>query len=225
MNQLERFNRSVHARRADSRDHTVRFRSATSPASAAAMLWPQTRLDMSPVRHRPVRAVAVAANARSGQRRKTPARTGPDVCYGASHDPRGRGRSNRLATAPRITRRARCASASFPSDTPTEFRVHSAIPGTVLVDGARCAIVGRIAMNMSFIDLTNAPKVDSGSRVTLIGRDGENEITADDWGEWDETINYEIVIAAAVVSTRTVDAALRIARNTTQRAIRRISRS
>jgi alanine racemase len=29
--------------------------------------------------------------------------------------------------------------------------------------------------------------------VTLIGRDGESVVSADDWATWCDTINYEIV--------------------------------
>jgi alanine racemase len=48
-------------------------------------------------------------------------------------------------------------------------------------------------MNMTEIDLTLAPKAHVGSTVTLIGRDGDATITADDWATWADTINYEIV--------------------------------
>jgi alanine racemase len=65
--------------------------------------------------------------------------------------------------------------------------------GAFCVDGALCPIVGRVAMNLTQIDLTNAPNAHAGSAVTLIGRDGEAAVTADDWAQWAETINYEIV--------------------------------
>jgi alanine racemase len=65
--------------------------------------------------------------------------------------------------------------------------------GAFLVDGTRCPIVGRVAMNLTEIDLTNAPEARVGSRVTLLGRDGNDAVTADDWAYWAETINYEIV--------------------------------
>ena len=65
--------------------------------------------------------------------------------------------------------------------------------GAFAVDGARCAILGRVAMNMTEIDLTAAPYAKPGSLVTLIGRDGDATIGADDWAVWADTINYEIV--------------------------------
>ena len=65
--------------------------------------------------------------------------------------------------------------------------------GAFVVDGALCPIVGRVAMNMTEIDLSAAPNARVGSVVTMIGRDGDATVTADDWAAWSETINYEIV--------------------------------
>jgi alanine racemase len=65
--------------------------------------------------------------------------------------------------------------------------------GAFIVDGTLCPIVGRVAMNMTEIDLTRAPKARVGSNVILIGRDGDAVVSADDWATWAETINYEIV--------------------------------
>ncbi|MDQ2872701.1 MAG: alanine racemase [Candidatus Eremiobacteraeota bacterium] len=65
--------------------------------------------------------------------------------------------------------------------------------GAFAVDGARCPIVGRVCMNVTMLDLTAAPGARPGTRVTLLGRDGDCSIAADDWATWAETINYEIV--------------------------------
>ena len=48
-------------------------------------------------------------------------------------------------------------------------------------------------MNMTQIDLSNASGAHVGSAVTLIGRDDETAVGADDWATWSDTINYEIV--------------------------------
>jgi alanine racemase len=74
--------------------------------------------------------------------------------------------------------------------------------GAVIVDGERAPIIGRVAMNMLFVDLTHAPKARAGTKVTLIGRDGATEITADDWAAWSDTINYEIVTRLPSTLTR-----------------------
>jgi alanine racemase len=63
----------------------------------------------------------------------------------------------------------------------------------VLVHGRRCPIVGRICMNMAMIDLDNSPQAAVGDMVTLIGRDGKEEVNAEQVGQWADTINYEIV--------------------------------
>jgi alanine racemase len=48
-------------------------------------------------------------------------------------------------------------------------------------------------MNMTMVDLAAAPDAKPGGEVTLIGTQGEAAVTADEWGEWAETINYEVV--------------------------------
>jgi alanine racemase len=65
--------------------------------------------------------------------------------------------------------------------------------GSVLIDGTRCAIIGRVAMNMFFVDLSHVPSAHVSSRVTLIGSQNSQEITVDDWAGWADSINYEVV--------------------------------
>jgi alanine racemase len=65
--------------------------------------------------------------------------------------------------------------------------------GAVLVAGQRAPIVGRVCMNVTMVDVTAIPGALPGSPVTLIGRDGEATLTAEDWGAWADTIDYEIV--------------------------------
>jgi alanine racemase len=47
-------------------------------------------------------------------------------------------------------------------------------------------------MNMTLVDLGGAPSANPGEAVSLIGGDGAG-VTADDWAQWADTINYEIV--------------------------------
>ena len=65
--------------------------------------------------------------------------------------------------------------------------------GTALVGGRRVPFVGRICMNMSFVDVTDVPNVRTGARVTLVGRDGNERIGANDLAEAAGTIGYEIL--------------------------------
>lgn len=64
----------------------------------------------------------------------------------------------------------------------------------VLVRGVRCPQVGRITMDMSLVDVTELRgKVELGDEVVIIGRQGNDEITADELARKLGTINYEIV--------------------------------
>jgi alanine racemase len=63
----------------------------------------------------------------------------------------------------------------------------------VLVAGRRCRIVGRVCMNMAFVDCTDVPEAVAGSRVTLVGTDGAAAIGADDLAAAIGTIAYEVV--------------------------------
>jgi alanine racemase len=65
--------------------------------------------------------------------------------------------------------------------------------GEVLVAGRRAPIVGRICMNMTFIDVTGIPEATPGAAVTLIGTDGHERSDANDLGAAAGTIGYEIV--------------------------------
>ena len=65
-----------------------------------------------------------------------------------------------------------------------------------LVGGVRCPQVGRITMDMSVIDVTALRgQVELGDEVVIIGRQGNEEITADELAGKLGTINYEIVTA------------------------------
>jgi alanine racemase len=48
-------------------------------------------------------------------------------------------------------------------------------------------------MNMTMIDLGASSPARPGDEVTLLGMQGDARVGADDWGEWAQTINYEIV--------------------------------
>jgi alanine racemase len=64
--------------------------------------------------------------------------------------------------------------------------------GRVIVGGAFAPVVGRVSMDLTLIDVTEVPGVSLDDQVTLLGRDGELSITAEDLGELAGTISYEI---------------------------------
>lgn len=64
--------------------------------------------------------------------------------------------------------------------------------GEVLINGKRCKIVGNVCMDQFMADITGV-KVKPGDEAVLIGRMGDEEITADDIADICHTIGYEIV--------------------------------
>ena len=64
--------------------------------------------------------------------------------------------------------------------------------GQVLVRGVRCPILGRVCMDQFMIDVTKVPEAKVGDTVTIFGRDGDDEITADDVADLIGTIGYEV---------------------------------
>ena len=63
----------------------------------------------------------------------------------------------------------------------------------VLLHGRRAPVVGRISMNLTLIDVTDLEGVRMGDEAVLLGRQGSEEITADEVAGWMETINYEVL--------------------------------
>lgn len=62
----------------------------------------------------------------------------------------------------------------------------------VLIGGRRVPVVGRICMNLCMADITGMNEVRPGDEVVLLGRQGVEEITADELAGWQETISYEV---------------------------------
>jgi alanine racemase len=68
----------------------------------------------------------------------------------------------------------------------------------LLVGGVRCPLVGRITMDQSLVDVTSLRgKVEAGDEVVIIGRQGNEEVTADELADRLGTINYEVVSSIA----------------------------
>lgn len=161
-------------------------------ASAAAMLWPQTRLDL-------VRSgIALYGLWPSPETRafmnghnldltpalawKTELVAVREVAAGSSV---GYGRTYTAAKPMRI--------GVLPIGYAEGIPRLASNKGAVLVDGMRCPIVGRVCMDMTMVDVSAVRNPRPGIPVTLIGRDGVLALTADDWASWAQTINYEIV--------------------------------
>jgi alanine racemase len=63
--------------------------------------------------------------------------------------------------------------------------------GEVLVRGRRAPMVGRISMDLTLLDVTRVPGVSIGDEVVLIGRSGEEQISAWDLARNSDTVVYE----------------------------------
>ncbi len=63
----------------------------------------------------------------------------------------------------------------------------------VLLHGKRAMLLGRISMNMTCVDLSLIQEAKIGDEVTLIGKNGKEEISVDSLAGKTNSINYEIV--------------------------------
>ena len=63
----------------------------------------------------------------------------------------------------------------------------------VLVHGKRAAVIGRVCMNLTMVDVTDIPQTALEDEVVLLGASGEERISAETMATWAGTINYEIV--------------------------------
>lgn len=65
--------------------------------------------------------------------------------------------------------------------------------GSVLINGEKCSIRGRICMNLSMIELPLNSNARAGDIVVIIGSQGNKSITIDNIASLTNTINYEVV--------------------------------
>ncbi len=63
----------------------------------------------------------------------------------------------------------------------------------VLVRGQRVPQIGTVTMDQLMVDVSKVPDVQEGEVVTLLGRDGDHSISADDWAKTLGTISWEIL--------------------------------
>jgi alanine racemase len=74
----------------------------------------------------------------------------------------------------------------------------------VLVRGRRAPVIGRVCMNLTMVDLTDIPQAALEDEAVLLGRDGEEAITAETLAGWAGTINYEVVTRISPLLERRV---------------------
>jgi alanine racemase len=71
--------------------------------------------------------------------------------------------------------------------------------GDVLIGGQRAPIIGNVCMDMIMADVTEIKKVDLYDEVILIGKQGQEYISASEVADWMGTINYEVT---SIISKR-----------------------
>lgn len=74
----------------------------------------------------------------------------------------------------------------------------------VLIRGKRAPVIGRVCMNLAMVDISDIPQAGLEEEVVLLGRDGEERVSAETMAEWAGTINYEIVTRISPLLPRRV---------------------
>ncbi len=180
----------------------VSFRIKHLANSAATAMYPEAQLDM-------VRCGALI----HGLRAWSPERDGLDLIPTLSWHTRIVHICSRPAGwTVGYNRRFRCQHESVLATLPVGYRdgyCRSLTGGSVLVQGQRAPVVGRISMDFIVVDVTSLtqtrqglPKV--GDEVTLVGSslDGRERITIEDIAAASETIAYEVTTHMPVTSKR-----------------------
>lgn len=65
--------------------------------------------------------------------------------------------------------------------------------GSVLIHGKRAGILGRVCMDQMMVDVTGIPEAREDDEVTLMGRDGQEQITAEEIAAAGGGFHYEIL--------------------------------
>lgn len=72
----------------------------------------------------------------------------------------------------------------------------------VLVRGVPAPVVGRVCMNITLVDVTDVPGAALGDEAVLIGRQGAQEVTAEELASLTGTINYELLARLSQTTPR-----------------------
>lgn len=73
------------------------------------------------------------------------------------------------------------------------YRRHLSNRGEVLIRGRRAPVVGRVCMDFTTVDVTDIPHVSIGDEVVLIGRQGGDQISAEEIAAKVNSISYEVL--------------------------------
>lgn len=65
----------------------------------------------------------------------------------------------------------------------------------VLLHGQRCPVLGRVCMDQLMVDVSGLDEIRQGDTAVLMGRQGDQRITAAELARWAGTISYEILLS------------------------------
>ena len=65
----------------------------------------------------------------------------------------------------------------------------------VLLHGQRCPVLGRVCMDQLMVDVSGLDEIRQGDIAVLMGRQGDQRITAAELARWAGTISYEILLS------------------------------
>ena len=192
LHQLDQFHESVSSLHAVTGPRPCRH-----AANTAGILWhPQAQLDMVrpglllygytpvPDRDAPVSLQPVMSLTTKVVHLKT-AGKGESVSYGDLYRTR---RDSRLAI--------------LPIGYAHGYNRRLSNTGEVIIHDRRFPIVGRICMDMTVLDVTDGPAIKPGDDVILMGKSENQEITAYDLANWQDSIPYEVLCNLGAKVTR-----------------------
>ncbi len=84
------------------------------------------------------------------------------------------------------------------------FERHNSNSSYVLIKGKRAPVRGRVAMNLTMVDITDIAGVELEDEVVVLGHQGDEQITAEQIAAWCNTINYEVVTRFAPFAPRII---------------------
>jgi len=68
----------------------------------------------------------------------------------------------------------------------------------VLIDGRRFPVIGAISMDLTAVDLTEAPGLGVGAEVVLLGEQGQARISVEEMAQWSGRLVYEVLTSVGV---------------------------
>ena len=76
--------------------------------------------------------------------------------------------------------------------------------GEFLIRGKKVKILGRVAMNMTVVDVSHIKDVMPEDEVVIMGTQGKAQITAEDVAKKMDTINYEVTTKISALLPRVI---------------------